>query len=171
MKKIIIITMVLSMLLSGCATNIKDGVALLEEGKYEEAQKLFEKDIKKQKHLDKAYEGMGIACFELGEFERAAENFELALKEEAKDVAIIYSFLGACYIETGEYEKAADFYKKALKEEKISAELKKEIQFNLIAVYENMGDWDAAKKQMDKYVKAYPEDERVKKEAEFLETR
>ena len=33
--------------------------------------------------------------------------------------------------------------------------LKQEIQFNLTAVYENMGDWDAAKKQMDKYVKAY----------------
>ena len=102
---------------------------------------------------------------------KAADNFELALKNEAKDSAIIYSFLGACYMETGEYEKAVNSYKKALKEEDITAELKQEIQFNLTAVYENMGDWDAAKKQMDKYVKAYPNDERVKKEVEFLETR
>ncbi len=171
MKKKIIITIALSILLCGCAANIKDGVAFLEEAKYEEAKELFSKDIEKQKNLDKAHEGMGIACFELGEYEKAADNFELALKNEAKDSAIIYSFLGACYMETGEYEKAVNSYKKALKEEDITAELKQEIQFNLTAVYENMGDWDAAKKQMDKYVKAYPNDERVKKEVEFLETR
>ena len=49
--------------------------------------------------------------------------------------------------------------------------LKQEIQYNLIAVYEKMANWDAAKKQMDKYIEAYPEDSRVEKEAEFLETR
>ena len=37
--------------------------------------------------------------------------------------------------------------------------------------YEKMANWDAAKKQMDEYVKQYPEDSRIEKEAEFLETR
>ena len=70
-----------------------------------------------------------------------------------------------------DYNKALDIYKKALTKENISKELKQEVQFNLIAVYEKLVDWEAAKKQVELYVKEYPEDTRVNKEADFLETR
>ena len=64
MKKIIGIV-VLLLVLTGCSGNIKDGVAMLQDGKYEEAMQVFEKHIQKERNLDEAYRGYGIACFEL----------------------------------------------------------------------------------------------------------
>lgn len=162
---------VVLLLLTGCAGNMKDGVALLEKGEYQQAAEAFEKDIKKERNLDEAYHGLGIAYFELEDYEDAVEAFELALKHDTKVTAILCSFLGASYLETEEYDKALDAYERGLSCEDLTEELEQEIQFNLIAVYENMANWDAAKKQMDKYVDKYPEDSRVEKEAEFLETR
>ncbi len=150
---------------------MKDGVTLLESGKYEKAVEAFEKEIQKKRNLDEAYRGLGIAYFELGDYEAATEAFELAIEHETEETAIFCSFLGASYLEVEEYDKALDAYEKGLKAKGLTEELEQEIQFNLIAVYEKMANWDAAKKQMDKYVKKYPDDTRVEKEAEFLETR
>ena len=171
MKKIVVCMLVCIMFLCGCAGNIKDGVALLEQEKYEEAKEVFAKDIEKKKNLDEAYHGMGIACFELGDYEGARQNMEAAMKHEVQENAVFCSILGACYLETEEYDKAIDSYEKALDQNDLTSELEQEIQYNLIAVYERMGNWEGAKKQMDKYVKAYPNDQRVDKEADFLETR
>jgi len=170
MKRIIGLYVVL-LCLTGCAGNIKDGVALLEEGKYEAAVESFEKDVKKERNLDEAYRGLGIAYFELEDYEAAVEAFELAVKNETEETAIFCSFLGASYLETEDYDKALDIYERGLACKDLTDELEQEIQFNLIAVYENMGNWEAAKKQMNKYVEKYPDDSRVEKEAEFLETR
>ena len=171
MKKLILVILSLSVLLTGCVVNIKDGVALLQAKEYEKAKQAFQEDIQKERNLADAYHGMGIACFELKEYEKAAEAFQSALEYGAEETAAVCSFLGACYIETEEYDRALKAYEKALKKEHITADLKQEIEFNLIAIHENMGNWDAAKKQMDKYVENYPDDTRVEKEAEFLETR
>ena len=170
-KKNIVFFMALLFILTGCAGNIKDGVSLLKEEKYEQAVEVFQKDVNKERNLDEAYRGLGIAYFELEDYEEALEAFELALKHETKDTAVLYSFLGASYLETEAYEKALDTYERALASKDLTGELEQEIQFNLIAVYENMGNWDAAKKQMKMYVDKYPDDSRVEKEAEFLETR
>lgn len=170
MKKVLGLA-VLLLLLAGCGANIKDGVALLEEGKYEDALKAFSKDVDKERNLDEAYRGIGIAYFEMENYVSAIEAFELALEHGAEETATIGSFLGASYLEIGDYDKSLDYYERALGNDKITKELEQEIQFQLIAVYENMGNWDAAEKQMKKYTKAYPDDTRVEKEAEFLETR
>ena len=169
MKKIVILITLL--LLTGCAGSMKNGVELLEAGKYDAAVEVFQKDIKKKRNLDEAYRGLGIAYFELEDYEAAVEAFELALEHETKETAVCCSFLGASYLETEDYDKALDVYERGLACKDLTEELEQEIQFNLIAVYERMGNWDAAKKQMDKYVKKYPNDSRVEKEAEFLETR
>lgn len=171
MKKIIVCMLILMMMISGCTKNVSEGVALLESKSYEEAKVSFQKDIEKKRNLSQAYHGLGIACFELGEYEDAKEAFLLAIEHEAKETAVTDSFLGACYMETKEYDKALDAYEKALAASDITEELKQEVQFNLIAVYENMGNWEAAKKQLEKYIKAYPDDARIEKEADFLETR
>ena len=170
MKKVLGLV-VLLLLTTGCAGNIKDGITLLEEKKYEEAAETFQKDIKKNRNLGEAYRGLGIACFEMEDYEAAVEAFELALKNETQETAVFYGFLAAGYLETKEYDKALDTYERALSKEDLTVELEQEIQFNLIAVYEKMGNWDGAKKQMDIYMKKYPDDTRVEKEAEFLETR
>ena len=171
MKRKIWAILAVLLLLAGCAKNIEDGVLLLEEGKYEEAIEVFQADIEKGKHLDEAYRGIGLAYFEMEEYKKAAEALESALKNEAKEGATIYAVLGACYMKQELHEKTVDAYKKALKQKDITDELKQEIAYNLIGVYEKMYDWDKAKKQAEKYVEDYPDDARVDKEAEFLETR
>ena len=171
MKKIVLVMLVLSLLLTGCVGNIKDGIALIEEEKYEEAIKVFQLDIEKERNLGEAYRGLGIAYFELQKYEEAVEAFQSALNHEEEETATICSLMGACYMELEEYEKVLDVYGKALSKEDITEELKQEIQFNLIAVYERMGNWEAAKSQVQKYKLAYPNDTRVDKEAEFLESR
>lgn len=172
MKKwILAVVLAGTFVLTGCAANVKSGVESLEAGKYEEAKESFKKDIEKEKNLDEAYRGLGIACFELEEYEEAIEAFELAVENETEETATLYSMMGACYMEVGENEKALDVYTKALSVETITDEMKQEIQYNLIAVYENMADWDAAKEQMESYREAYPDDSRVDKESDFLETR
>lgn len=172
MKKIVSYVLVGVLLLTvGCTSNIKEGVALLEEKKYEEAKVAFQADIEKEKNLEDAYQGLGIACFELQDYENAAKAFELALENGTEENATIYCFLGATYIELESYEKALKSYEKALKDEDITNERKQEAWFNMIIVYENMGNWEDAKKLMEKYKKAYPDDTRIEKEADFLETR
>lgn len=158
-------------ILTGCTNYVKSGIESLEAGNYEEAQATFQKEIEKGKNLDEAYRGLGIACFELEEYDDAIEAFELAVENETEETAMLYGMMGACYMELEEYTKALDIYTKALGVETISEELEQEIQYNLIAVYENMADWDAAKEQMENYREAYPDDSRVEKESDFLETR
>ena len=170
-KRIIAVVLAGMFILSGCANNVQDGVASLEAGNYEKAKTFFEQEIEREKNLDEAYRGLGISCFELEEYEKALEAFELALENETEETATIFSIMGACYMEIEEYEKALDVYTKALSMEDITDDIKQEVQYNLIAVYEKMADWDAAKKQMKEYKKAYPDDERIEKEADFLETR
>lgn len=171
MKKRMLTFAFVLLLLTGCTGNIKNGVLLLEEEKYEEAIEAFKADIDKERNLDEAYRGAGIACFELEQYEEAVEYLGLALENEAEQTAVLFSMLGASYIELEEYDKALDAYESALAKEDLTKEQKQEIEFNLIAVYEYMGNWEAAKKQVEKYVEAYPEDARADKEAEFLETR
>lgn len=170
MKKIAGLLIIL-LLLTGCAGDLKDGVAWLKEGNYEKAADAFEKDIKKGRNLDEAYRGLGIAYFEMQDYKAAVEAFELAIQHETEETSVFCSFLAASYLEIGDCEKALDAYERGLASDDLTEELEQEIQFNLIAVYEKMANWDAAKKQMDEYVKKYPEDSRVEKEAEFLETR
>ncbi len=171
MKKIMVGMILMAAVLTGCVRNVKDGVLLLEQAKYEEAIAVFEEEIARERNLDEAYRGVGIAYFELGQHEDAIEAFEAALKHEAEETATLCSLLGACYMEVEEYEKALDMYVNTLTKEDLTEELRQEIEFNLIAAYEYTGNWEAAKKQVEHYVESYPEDTRVDKEAEFLETR
>ena len=45
------------------------------------------------------------------------------------------------------------------------------MKYNEIICLEKTADWEMAKEKMSEYQAAYPEDESVAKEAEFLQTR
>lgn len=156
--------------LMGCSGQIKEGISYLEEEKWEEAISSFEEEIKKDKHLDEAYRGIGIAKFELGEYEEAIENLEMALQHEAEETASMYGVLGDCRFKLKEYEKALEYYEKALQLE-CTEELKQELLWNEIAAYEELGQWDAVKEKASLYKETYPEDTSIDKTMEFLETR
>lgn len=157
--------------MTGCASNIKDGVTLLEEGKYEEAIETFSEEIEEGKHLAEAYRGAGIAYFEQNEYQKAKEYLLCALDEGAEESATLNSLLAACCMQSEEYDAALDYYEKANQNKDCSESLKKENMLHIITLYEKMGDWDQAKEKLNAFQEAYPDDERAEKEAVFLETR
>lgn len=160
-----------AVLLGGCASNIKDGITYLEEENYEAAVECFEKDIVEKKNLDDAYRGIGIAQYELGDYSAAIEAFENALENETEKTATIYNLMGASCLQLNEYEEALEFYAQALKLKDCTEEMKQEILFNEIAIYQELGDWNTVKEKVSTYVENYPDDERMDKTVEFLETR
>jgi tetratricopeptide (TPR) repeat protein len=172
MKKIrIIAAIMVAVLLMGCGTNLKDGVALLEEEKYEEAIACFELEIEEGKHLLEAYRGIAIAQFELGNFESAIEYFEMLLADkEAVETASVYMMKAASHLQLEQSEEALAAYQKALTLE-LTDEMKQEVLFNEIAIYQTFGDWDTVKEKVAAYVESYPDDARMDKTVEFLETR
>lgn len=158
-------------LMMGCAANIKTGITLLEEEKYEDAIACFEKNITEKKNLDEAYRGMAIAQYELGEYDEAITSFKNALANEAEETAAIYSLMAASFLQVEEYESALDYYTKALKMEDCTDEMKQEILYNEISIYQELGEWDTVKEKVASYVESYPDDDRMDKTVEFLETR
>lgn len=172
MKKFrwILLIAIASMLL-GCASNIKTGITYLEEENYEEAVACFEKEIAEKKNLGEAYRGLGIAKYELGEYEAAVDAFKNALENKTEATTTIYSLMAASYLQMDDYESALDYYNKALEMKDCKEEMKKEILYNEIAIYQELGVWDTLKEKVAEYVESYPEDDRMEKTLEFLETR
>jgi len=166
-----ILLLAISSLLLGCTANIKDGVAYLEGENYEAAIECFEKEIAEKKNLGEAYRGLGIARYELGDYDTAVDSFENALANKAEATATIYSLMAASYLQMKEYETALDYYSDALKMKECTEEMKQEILFNEIAIYQKLGDWEILKEKVAAYVENYPEDDRMEKTVEFLETR
>ncbi len=161
----------IAILFVGCANHIKTGVSYLEAEKYEAAADVFEKEIEQKKYLDEAYRGLGIAQFELGNYAEAIEAFEAAIEAGTKENATIYSMMAASCVQTEEYEEALEYYAEALEQKDCTDTLRQEVQYNEIAVYQELGDWDTVKQKVTDYVKTYPDDKRMDKTAEFLETR
>lgn len=176
MKKIrMILALMLVSLLMGCSANLKDGAAYLEEGKYEEAVTAFQKAIEDEKYGEQAYRGAGIAYFEMGKYEEALGYFKSAFSfkeagEEFEETASIYAMKAACHLHLGEWKEALASYQEALALE-CTEEMKQEILFNEIAIYQELGDWDMVKEKVTAYVESYPDDTRMDKTVEFLETR
>ena len=156
---------------AGCGSNVSKGIEALEEEQYDKAVVCFEKDIEKGKNLAEAYRGLGMAKYELGEYEEAVEALENASKNQTLKNATFYSLMADSYRQVGNYERALAYYSKAAMREEITPELKQENAFNEIAIYQELGEWDIVKEKAEAYVEAYPDDERMDKTMEFLETR
>ena len=70
----------------------------------------------------------------------------------------------------GELDEALALYQQALELE-CPEEMKQEILFNEIAIYQEFGEWEIVKEKVASYVENYPDDTRMDKTVEFLETR
>lgn len=160
------------LMLTGCSTQIDKGTKLLEEKKYEEARKIFQKAVKKESMEKEAYRGLGISYFELKQYDKAKEALEAALEKGASETPGLYGMLGAACMETEQFGQAAAYYEKgiAADAEGTDEELRKEMRFNEIYALEKSGNYAEAKTKAEAYLADYPEDETVKKEAEFLAT-
>lgn len=172
-KRKIAVLLMAGMLLTGCmgTNHLKEGVSYLEEKKYEEAKASFQEEIEKEKHLDEAYRGMGIACFELKEFDEAIDAFDTAIENGTEKTGTLYNMLGISNMRVENYEEAVKAFEKGMTVEDSSDTMKQEMLFNTVISYEEMGDWEQAKEKLNEYIEQYPGDAKAEREAEFLETR
>lgn len=161
---------VLSLMMSGCATQIDKGTTLLEEGKYEEAADMFKKASENSSMEKEAYRGLGISYYEMKDYEKAASALQTAVDKGAEKTPELYNLLGISYMETEQYEKAAECFAKGSEMDGAGEELRREMAYNEIFALEKAGDYTQAKEKVGSYLQNWPDDEDVKKEAEFLET-
>lgn len=124
-----------------------------------------------------AEKGYPFSYFYLGQMSEAKEDYVSAVENYDKyiqnpaqgSLGIVYERMGSCYVKMDDMEKALEAYQKGI--EKADADSKKALLFGVTALYEQQGDFETAKKYAEEYVGLYPEDEDMKRELDFLETR
>lgn len=164
-------TLMAACVLAGCGNqSLEEGMELLEAGKYEESIEQFKEAVDADRNSGDAYRGIGIARWELGQYEAARNAFESALEHDAEKTATIYNFLGNCEMQLENPKAALNYYNLGIACEDCSEEMLQEMKFNEIVAYEQCGEWENAGTKLKEYTDAYPDDERAAKEAEFLET-
>ncbi len=173
MKKGIIglFVFLLGLCLSGCENPSEEGVEYLRSGQYEEAIAQFEQAIEDEVNVGDAYRGIGIARWEQENYEGAREAFLKAVEAGATGTGTLYNFIGSCEMKLNNPSSAQNYFRLGISQEGNSAELLKEMKFNMVVAYEQLKDWESAKVELREYVASYPEDEAAQKELEFLETR
>ncbi len=170
--KSILFVFIISIFLTGCGENPYDqAVEQLEAGKYEEAAVFFEQAIEKESQIADAYRGLGIANWELKDYEGAKEAFLLAVEEGSEETVTLWALLGNCELELGNAEKALEYYEKVKGSKDAEAGLIQDAEYNTIVAYEQLLDIETAKEKLKDYLEKYPDDEKAAREAEFLETR
>lgn len=175
-------------ILSSCANPQKDGTAALEEGNYEEALAQFQEAAESDDREKSAegYRGLGIAYYESGEYAQALEAFQKAVELGAKETVQLYHLMSVCGMQTwtdqtedeSAYTSVLEYIQTGLaladsgsSEEAPDADMIREMKYNEIICYEKLADWENAREKANEYLSEYPDDEAVRKEAEFLETR
>ena len=173
----IAICMLLCLALTGCGSKaIEEGTTYLEDGNYKKAVTKFKEAADKGQDTGEAYRGIGMAKWELGEYEAALSAFQSALDNGAEKTAALYNFLGSCELKLDNPKEALNYYNLGQECDDASKELMQEMKYNEIVAYlsgfrmPRTYDESTVRKKLKEYVKDYPDDERGTKEAEFLET-
>lgn len=111
---------------------------------------------------------LGRTYEELGDYNYAATIYaDYTQYDQTK--AEIYNQLGLCRMKMGEHDLALAAFQAAMKIEDNG--MMQTLKFNEIVTYEYMGEYKTAAALMNSYLKSYPDDEKAKREYEFLQTR
>jgi tetratricopeptide (TPR) repeat protein len=124
--------------------------------RYEQAQKIFEKEGDQEKHAA-TLNNLGAVYWHWGQYDKAVEYYEKSLTicrelKDRKGEGQALNNLGAVYSDWGQYAKAVDYYEKSLA---ICRELKDRrgegaTLNNLGAVYSDWGQYDKAVEYYEK---------------------
>lgn len=165
-------------MLTGCSNPEKAGVEAMEQGNYEEAKTQFEKAIQDSegKEAAEAYRGLGLTCYEQKDYEAALEAFQKAIDQGAVQTVQIYNLMGICAMQTEDYTAALEYIGSGLalansEGNDADESMIREMEYNQVVCCEKNGDWENARQKAEEYLEKYPDDEEMKKEAEFLQTR
>jgi len=112
-------------------------------------------------YLGRAYEATG-------DYNYAASVYNSYIAKDTSN-AEIYNQLGLCLMRQGAYQQALETFQKAMNIENNG--IMQTLQFNEIAAYEYLGDFQRAAVLMNNYIATYPDDTKAQREYEFLKTR
>ncbi len=179
--------------LCGCSNKVEEGADLLEKKDFEGAVEVFEQVLSDEKSTSvqeaEALRGLGMAYYELGQYDKVGEFLEKAVEAGGQKTPSLYNLIGVSAMRQGDYTEALAAFEEGLglstdgwmeqgaffwQEEKVTvdySEVIREMRYNRIVCHEKMYDWQQAYLAATEYLEHYPDDERVRHEAEFLETR
>lgn len=131
-----------------------------------------------RKQLAEAVEGdsvqamlyQGIVYAADGDRTKAKDSFDEYASRNRKNGDNLQK-LGAAALNSGLTEAAISYYQQAVDVLGDSSDSSKEARKDLIAAYEQKGDFEKAYKLMSKYASDYPEDKDAQNELTFLKTR
>ncbi len=118
-------------------------------------------DVESYLYLGRAYEATG-------DYNYASSVYSSYLSKEGPN-AEVYNQLGLCEMTKGDYQKALEAFQAGLQLD--DSRYLQSLSFNEIAAYEHLGDYQKAAVLLRSYLKTYPDDEKAKREMEFLATR
>ena len=104
----------------------------------------------------------------LGDFNYASKVYSGYL-ESSPDNPEVRNQLGLCRMQMNDYEAALAAFQAGLACEDTT--YMQTLKFNEIAAYEKLAQFDKAAELMRSYLQSYPDDEKAKRENEFLKTR
>ncbi len=180
---------------------VESGVSLMQQKDYQGAIESFAAAItneqqKKEKesgperkrgasYITEAYRGMGMAYYELQDYEQARTNLQQVIDAGGEVSPIFYNILGISAMHLGDYDGALRAFEEGTAlpavgtyqdaggaEQSVDySAVIQEMKFNRVICFEKKLDWANAKAEMEAYTATYPDDLSVQKEAEFLVTR
>jgi tetratricopeptide (TPR) repeat protein len=143
----------------------------LKKERYEDAIACFDSSIEKGKDEAEAYRGKGVALYELEKYEEAANALESSLDKGSDPDAQICNLLALSYIGQEKYQESIAWLEKGIADESGSRELKQEMRYQLVFAYEKTSQWDKAKECAQQYLADFPDDQKMTREYQFLQTR
>lgn len=111
--------------------------------------------------LGQTYEKLGDTGFATGVYQ--------AYLDANEPDAALYNSLGICLMSQQRYEEALAAFESGIAVG--SSDYLQELYFNRIVANEYMGNFVQAKTLMEEYLQVYPDDDKAKKEHDFLKTR
>ncbi|MBQ6787645.1 MAG: tetratricopeptide repeat protein [Lachnospiraceae bacterium] len=111
---------------------------------------------------------LGRTYEKLGDMNYAVVVYQTYLDSNAPDAAI-YNSLGVCLMNQGKYQEALEAFESGINLG--DTPYIQNLRYNQIVAKEYLGSFAEAKKLMEEYLAAYPDDGMAKQEYEFLQTR
>ena len=130
---------------------------------YGRAKSRFERALEIKPDYHDAFGQMGLAYYREKNYDKALENYELALKYRGGKFALVHSNMGIIYFERGELEKAKECYVKAVRDDPTMVDALR----NLGAVHAMQKNFGEAIKYFSEALKYAPGDPTI---TQYLES-